>query len=1140
MRPLLNLISDNMQRLQRRLQNGSTPRFVASNSDHNASDRRHRLPSEPMYKVREKLKRTARLQAAAGITIAVSIVLLFSIDLRFRHQAVIERGLKTAQDFAEILSEHTALTFESIERTLREAERIRNESLEGRYLKSEDRNAALQLLVRTSPLVVAVGWTDASGAVVAHSYDAQPPRSNVSGMPHFDFHRDNAERRLFVAAPFRSAISDKWLTAVSLRLDEKDGTFSGILTAPVDPSYFVKIYRSIDLGNEGSILLIHRDGLLLAREPALDSAMGRSFAAMPLLAQHLPRSETGAYESRSAVDAIPRIAGYKAVRGLPFVVLVSYGRGVVLQGWYRHALIFGPLVAFAAAAILFGTWLLVRQTGVLAGQSSTLEIKSHELEQTNARFDMALSEMPNGLVMWDTDQRIVIANSRYREMYRLTAEQAAPGVTLRQILEVHMANGERSELGIDEFIKFVTTETDQIHVLADGRTIAVRRQRMPDGGWIAVHQDITEHKRAEKLLRTTLDTMDQGLIAVDRDGGTALMNARATELLGLPKEFAETRPHKSVILGYQRSVGEFPTDEMYAQVVKDIDERRHDIYERERPNGAVLEIRTVPTEDGGFVRTYSDVTARRAIEVALRREKDRAEAAARATSEFLANMSHELRTPLTAIIGVSDMLLSGPQSPERQRQFMEMQRTAGKGLLGVISDILDFSKIEAGQLRIEKAALSLKELTDGCIELVLDQAQRKGVELDADIAPDVRDSVLGDAVRLRQVLLNLVGNAVKFTPSGTVRLTVERGDKPDAVRFTVTDTGIGISPRDVPRLFQRFVQADRSTTRRFGGSGLGLAICKELVTLMGGTIDVQSAPGRGSAFSFTIELPAADGARRENAAPNPGRGAPCRLLLAEDNPLNRELIKAMLEQAGHEVVTVNDGAEAVRLAIRNPFDAVLMDVQMPEMDGYSAARTIRTATADRPRLPIIGLTANALAGDSERCIEAGMNVHVPKPVDWPALLATIERLVLEERQGETALPLPATGPASAQADCSRAAIFDESVLAHLRKTLGVESSMKLLRLFEADARERFLSRSDTPATREAFSREAHTFGGSAGLLGFLALAEACRALEAVPPDSEEVFDVALGECRRERDAVLCLLGELITDEADTMATRARA
>lgn len=1090
-----------------------------------------------MYKVREKLKRTARLQAAAGITIAASIVLLFSIDLRFRHQAAIERGMSTAQDFAEILSEHTALAFEGIERTLREAGKIRIESLEGRYPKSEDRNAALQLLVKTSPMVVAVGWTDASGAVIAHSYNAEPPRSNVSGMPHFEMQRDSADRRLFVAPPFRSAASDRWLTAVSLRLDNGDGTFSGILTAPIDPSYFIRIYRGIDLGNDGSILLIHRDGLLLAREPTLEGAMGRSFAAMPLLAQHLPKSESGAYESRSAVDAIPRVAGYKAVRGLPLVVLVSYGRGAVLQAWYRHILLFGPLVAFAAAAILFGTWLLVRQTGILAGRSSTLEIKSHELEKINTRFDMALSEMPNGLVMWDADQRIVIVNSRFREIYGLKPEQAAPGVSLRQLLETQVANGMGGELGVDELMRVVATQAEQAHLLPDGRTISMRRHRMPDGGWIATHQDITEHKRAEALLRTTLDTMDQGLIAVDRDGKASLMNARALELLDLPAEFAVSRPHGNEILEYQKSIGEFASDNQYPRV--SWEEARHAIYERERPNGSVLEVRTVPTEDGGFVRTYTDITARRKAEAALRQEKDRAEAAARATAEFLANMSHELRTPLTAIIGVSDMLLSGPVSPERQRQFMEMQRTAGKGLLGVISDILDFSKIEAGQLTIEKATLSLKELADECIELVRDQARRKGVELSVSIAPDVRDSVLGDAVRLRQVLLNLVGNAVKFTPSGTVRLAIECGDKPDAVRFTVTDTGIGINSRDLPTLFERFVQADRSTTRRFGGSGLGLAICKKLVALMGGTIGVQSAPGRGSAFSFTVELPAADGARREDAATVPNHRTGCRLLLAEDNPLNRELIEAMLEKAGHRVVTVNDGAQAVRLATSSHFDAVLMDVQMPEMDGYTAARAIRTAAADRPRLPIIGLTANALPGDSERCIEAGMSVHVPKPVDWPRLLATIERLVLEERRGDTALQLPATGPAATPAAFFRAAIFDEAVLAHLRKTIGVDNSMKLLGLFKADACERFLSQSDTPAAREALCREAHTFGGSAGLLGFLALAEACRALQAVPPDSK-AFAAALEACRRERDAALRMLGELMTDEADFAGTQARA
>ncbi len=1082
--------------------------------------------------------RSQTLQGLLGVVLVTLIAILFSVDLYQRYIAAIDQGKKSAQNLAEVLSEHTALTFENVELMLREAAKIRKESLQGNYASPEDVNAALRLLAKTSSAVVAVGWTDAAGKLVAHSYDAAPPRTDVSQMAHFTVHRDNVSEKLYVSSPFRSATANRWLTAASLRLSNDDGTFAGIVTTPLDQSYFARIYSSIDLGKEGSILLLHRDGLLLAREPPLESAMGISFASAPLLAQHLPRSDAGAYESLSAVDGVPRVAGYKAVRGLPLVVLVSYGRAAVLQAWYRHLLIFGPVVGFGAAAILFGTFLIMRQTRNLALKSDALQNKSEELERINARFDMALSEMPNGLVMWDTEQRIVIANNRFREMYGLKAEQVAPGTTLRQVLEAHMANGERSELSIDEYIKIISAQAEQIHVLADGRTIAMRRHRMPDGGWIATHQDITEHKRAEILLRTTLDTMDQGLIAVDKDGMTTLMNARVLDLLGLPQEFAMRRPHKDEILEYQRNSGEFSSDEAYTEVVRDIDERRHAIYERERPNGTVLEVRTVPTEDGGFVRTYSDVTVRRAAEAALRLERDRAEAAARATAEFLANMSHELRTPLTAIIGVSDMLLGGAQSPERQRHFMEMQRTAGRGLLGVISDILDFSKIEAGQLRIEKAPLSLKELTDGCLELILEQAQHKSVELTTSIAGDVHDRVLGDAVRLRQVLLNLLGNAVKFTSYGSVRLAVERGFAPDSICFMVTDTGIGISPRDLPGLFRRFVQADRSTTRRFGGSGLGLAISKELVTLMGGSIEVQSAPGRGSAFSFTVDLPPAVQAPRGEDVPIPTNEICCRLLVAEDNPLNRELIRAMLEQAGHKVVTVNDGAEAVRVAIRNSFDAVLMDVQMPDMDGYAAARAIRAATTERPRLPIIALTANALPGESGRCIEAGMNVHVPKPVDWPALLATIERLVVDERQGETALHWTAKGSAAELDTGARSAMFDETIVAHLRKTLGRANSDKLLRLFVADARERFQTEPDSPATYEVIRREAHTFGGSAGLLGFLELAEACRALEAAP--ASDAFDRALDRCRRERDATLRTLTELMPDETLTKAQQASA
>lgn len=1076
-----------------------------------------------MQEVRKKLKRSAVWQTVTGVAFAVSIVTLFSIDLRFRYDDAIEQGKKTAMNFAEILSEHTALTFENVERTLHEAEKIRKDSLDGDYATLEETNAALRLLAKTSPVVVAVGWTDASGELIAHSYNRAPPRSNIAAMQHFTAQRDHGSDRLYIAPPFKSAISDKWLTAASLRLNNKDGTFAGVVTTPLDQSYFAKIYRSIDLGAHGSILLMHTDGLVLAREPTVEGMIGRSFAGGPLLTQHLPKSNSGSYETKSVIDGRIRLAGYKGVRGLPLVLLVTYARADVLQVWQRHVVVFGPLVALGVAAILLGTFLIVRQTIRLGEKSRILALKSRELELTNQRFDIALSNMPNGLCMWDKERRLVISNDRYREMYGLTSEQVRPGVSLREILESHLAKGESSELGIDEYIKVVISQAAQTQVLADGRTVFMRRQATPDGGWIASHEDISEQKRAEALLRTTLDTMDQGLIAVDRHDRAFIMNARVLDLLGLPREFAVTRPLTIEILEFQRSIGEFTDDEQFAQVARDITERRHAIYERERPNGTVLEIRTVPTADGGFVRTYSDVTARRAAEAALRLERDRAESAARATSEFLANMSHELRTPLTAIIGVSDMLLSEPQSPGRQRHFMEMQRGAGQGLLGIINDILDFSKIEAGQLDIETAPLSIRDIARNCVELLHDQAQRKELTLTAAVADDIHDWVLGDAARLRQVLLNLVANGVKFTPSGSVTMTVDRvPGTPDTVRFAVTDTGIGIKAEHLATLFQRFSQADGSTTRRFGGTGLGLAISKRLAGLMGSDIKVESEPGHGSTFSFMIRLPECS-AIDPVSEPAPLRSRRSyRLLLAEDNSLNRQIIRAMLEQAGHEVVTANDGAEAVRLAVRQAFDAILMDVQMPEMDGYAAARAIRQATLT---VPIIALTANALSGESERCLAAGMNVHVPKPVSWPTLFATIDRLVLQNSQDAGRAAGPASGKPIPQASGS----FDEAAVAELRNSIGDQNTMRLLKLFVLEAHRRFPSQPASPVSRETISEEAHAFAGSAGMLGFRELAEACAELHSSDLDDSQ-FDRCLDRCRRARDEALRTVRELIVDD----------
>ena len=1092
-----------------------------------------------MQEVRRKLKPSAILQAGTGFFFAAAIILLFLVDLQFRYQDAITQGKRTALNFAEVLSEHTALTFENVERTLRETEKVRKDSFDGDYATSEDTNAALRLLMKTSPVVVAVGWTDASGELKAHSYDRAPPRSNISGMSHFTSQRDSTENRLYVAPPFRSAVSNKWFTAASLRLNNEDGTFAGVLTAPLDQSYFIKIYRSIDLGTDGSIVLMHTDGQVLAREPAIDGIIGKSFAGGALLTKHLPKAEAGSYETISIIDGKPRLASYKAVRGLPLVLLVTHARADVLKPWYRHVMIFGPLVALVVAAILLGTFLSARQTNLVEEKSRILELKSHELEQINQRFDIALSNMPNGLCMWDKEQRLVISNNRYREMYGLTPEQVRPGVSLREILGTHLANGETSELDIDEYIKVVIAQTTQTHVLADGRTVYMRRQAMPDGGWIATHVDISEQKRAEALLRTTLDTMDQGLIAIDRQGIAFIMNTRVLDLLGLPREFAATRPHKNEILEYQRSIGEFSSEEQFAQVVSDIDERRHTIYERERPNGTVLEIRTVPTEDGGFVRTYSDVTARRAAEAALRHERDRAESAARATSEFLANMSHELRTPLTAIIGVSDLLLSRPQSPERQRQFTEMQRSAGQGLLGIINNILDFSKIEAGQLELEAAPFSLMDVAEGCVRLVHEQAEHKALELTAVMGEDAPDWVLGDAARLRQVLVNLVANGVKFTPSGTVTLTIDNVPAmTDSVRFAVTDTGIGISTESLSTIFQRFAQADSSTTRRFGGTGLGLPISQRLVALMGGNLEVQSETDGGSTFSFIVEMPRCRKVELESRSPLPLRRGSHRLLLAEDNALNRQLIKAMLEQAGHEVMTANDGAEAVRMTVRNDFDAILMDVQMPEMDGYAATRAIRKGMQDTPALPIIALTANALSDEAERCIQAGMNVHVPKPMNWPALFSTIDRLVFEYRENKgraVDLTIPQVGPSASQ----KFDILNDATLGLLRTSIGDGNTANLLRLFVAEAQRRFLPQPTSPEGRKSVAEEAHTFGGSAGMLGFEDLAEACRALHAVAL-KDRPLTPCLERSRLARDAALTKIAEILVGSEFTRPSRMTA
>ena len=424
-----------------------------------------------------------------------------------------------------------------------------------------------------------------------------------------------------------------------------------------------------------------------------------------------------------------------------------------------------------------------------------------------------------------------------------------------------------------------------------------------------------------------------------------------------------------------------------------------------------------------FTGIWQDVTASQTIAAELQKAKDDAVAASRAKSDFLANMSHEIRTPMNGVLGMADLMLDSRLDVE-QREYVGIIKSSADALLRVINDILDFSKIEAGKLQIEHIPFHLGRTMEEIMKVVALRASDKGLLLASEIAPGVPLDIVGDPGRLRQVLVNLVGNAIKFTARGSITVQVSRAEAvqgSQVLLFSVRDTGIGIATEKLQSIFEPFSQEDSSTTRRYGGTGLGLTISARLVEAMGGQLWADSNIGVGSAFHFTATFQSADASMVTLAAPSPARHDSAvppafralHVLLVEDNAINQKLAQTLLERWGHSVVVAENGQEALDCVDAQSFDAVLMDMMMPVMNGLDATRAIRARSDDRSRIPIIAMTANAMEADRDLCLEAGMNDYISKPIRAQALQEKLQNLVVADASHAThaltAVPaMPAT------------------------------------------------------------------------------------------------------------------------------------
>ncbi|WP_310494007.1 PAS domain S-box protein [Dechloromonas sp.] len=947
----------------------------------------------------------------------------------------------------------------------------------------------LSMLTQALEGVRTLAYFDAGGTVLA-SNRSHLPGQNFAQREYFQTVLKNPDPdKLYLSEPFVTTLGAYTMTLARM-VKGPSGEFAGIVTASIDNDSIGTLLHSIHAGRETTLSVMHGSGKLLVLIPEQEKTTTGLSVNVPgsFFQRHTASGQPASLMTgMSYALGSERLMSMRTLQpeGLRMTSSLVIGAARDLDE------IFAPWKTQASTrALLFllvatGSTLLLFQ--YQRGQKAfdrQIQQKNEENQRALLTFQRFIDHIPGAAYLKDADSRVLMANRGFQTLLGMDPASMI-GKTSQELFP-----GEFGEKVAEDDRKVIESGgTVAIEESFNGRDYESTKFVVDDGSGNrqlgGVTMDITPRKQAERKLKAQLkhvrelnqqlETAEEGLrrlsTAVEQSPASIVITDLKARIIFVNEAFTLASGYTAAeAIGQNPRIlqsGETPPEtyrDMWPTLLAGKAWRGEFINQR-KDGSHYLELATIsPVRDNNgavthYVAVKEDITERRRNEAELHAHrrllesqveqrtselaaaKEKADAANRAKSEFLANMSHEIRTPMNAIIGLNYLLRQSPLQPDQHEKLLKVS-AAAEHLLQIINDILDLSKIEAGKVLLESYAFAPAEVLQNIGAMIRDRVASKGLSLHIDTST-LPERAIGDVTRLRQVLLNFAGNAVKFTQKGSISIAGEllgTDGEEMTCRFSVSDTGIGIRPEDTARLFNAFEQLDSSTTRRFGGTGLGLAIARHLAELMGGEVGVESTPGVGSRFWITARL----GVARDEAAPIPENvqqgQLKGRVLVVEDERINRDIAVELLTSVGLEVVTAENGLLAVDRYKQSNFDLILMDIQMPELNGLDATRQIRTLE-NGASIPIIALTANAFDADRENCIEAGMTDFLAKPV-YPDALYTL-----------LAKHLPATAVARRATALPQREVIEEQASAHAL-------------LQQIDALCKLLSTGDIEATRQ--------------------------------------------------------------------------